>query len=43
MLEKERSHGKSKKRFAKDSSAPNDNADYSIHIKRLNRVKGQAL
>lgn len=37
MLEKEKAHGKGKKPVVK----LHDHQDHSVHIKRLNRVKGQ--
>ncbi|MBK7961782.1 MAG: metal-sensitive transcriptional regulator [Bdellovibrionales bacterium] len=43
MLEKEKAHGRSKKPALKapDSHGSHDHPDHSVHIKRLNRVKGQ--
>lgn len=43
MLEKEKAHGRSKKPVMKvqDDHGLHDHPDHSVHIKRLNRVKGQ--
>lgn len=43
MLQKERTHGQSKKPVSKVqvTHEAHDHPDYSAHIKRLNRVKGQ--
>lgn len=44
MLEKEKSHGKSKKSTAAGAHADHGShghPDHSVHFKRLNRIKGQ--
>lgn len=43
MLEREKFHGKSKKNAdgASEANGSRGHPDHSVHIKRLNRVKGQ--
>lgn len=43
MLEKQRTHGRTKKHSGatRHEHESHDHPDHSIHIKRLNRVKGQ--